>query len=102
VKAVVFRIERLREECLVPVLVDEHGYEFLRLSTCRCADQAASAATRGGTRPLRFDGMFETIRGERVPVNDRSCRVDPKHWTWEHHGWTHGTLARMEDPAIAK
>jgi hypothetical protein len=92
--AVAFTIERLRSDYFVPVLVDGNGYEFFRLSTCRCADQAAAAATRCGTRPLFFAGMFETRRGERVEITDGSCTVRRSDWTWQHHGHTHGSLAR--------
>lgn len=93
---VAFKIERVRETYFCAILIDDTGYEFMRMSTCACADQAAASATRGGSRPLRYEGMFRMRAGEREAIDDRRCDVNPKGWSWQHHGWTHGMLKRME------
>lgn len=93
---VAFRIEKVREGFFVPVLVDDTGYEHFRMNTAACADQAAYIATHLGSRPLPYLGMFQLRAGVRVDVDDRSCYVHPNHWTWSHHGHTHGALERME------
>lgn len=94
-EAVGFIIEKMRDDLFIPVLVDKNGYGFFRANQCVCADQAASTATRSGTRPLPFLGMKELRRGEMVDVEpDRTCNVSRTSWTWPHHGWTHGSLDR--------
>lgn len=94
--AVAFKIERVRDGYFVPILIDANGYEFFRSNTCACADQAAACATHGGTRPLRYDGMRGMRAGQFETIDDRRCHVSRSDWGWQHHGWTHGMLKRME------
>lgn len=102
-----FHIIRLREDYFMPVLIDGNDYPFFEQNICACADQAASTATRSGTRPLEYRGMFTRVmsweNGRTVstltPIeDDLTCNVDPKHWTWQHHGHTHGLLGRCSRP----
>jgi hypothetical protein len=105
-QTVTFRIKKLRDEYFVPVLISRNGGKF-EASVCRCADQAAAYATRGGTRPLEYRGMFEErwdANGNRIEVEiegDMSCGVSPEHWTWQYHGWTHGSLSRMSKSCVS-
>lgn len=77
----------------VPVIVYANGAEF-RHVVCVCLDQAASTATRYGTRPIPFLGVRQRRGGELTDLSpDLTCTVDPNKWTWRLHGHTHGTLA---------
>ena len=99
---VAFQIERLAASRFRAVLLDCHGNVTFKYTTDACADQAASTATRSGTRPLRYAGMVRWFNGEVVPMDtDMSCEVSPRDWTWQHHGHTHGTLDRLSRRGVA-
>ena len=89
---VAFRIWKRMDENYIALLVDKNDWECFECLPCVCADQAAATATHSGTRPLRYLGMFEVAKTERVPCEPDPCTVDRLHWTWEHHGHTHGVL----------
>ena len=69
---VAFRIWKRMDENYIALLVDKNDWECFECLPCVCADQAAATATHSGTRPLRYLGMFEVAKTERVP-----CEPDP-------------------------
>lgn len=98
-KPVAFYIERLRTDggYFRAVLVNAHGSVVHRSTLDACADQAASQVTRQGKRPLAYLGMRGMHGGEWQSIpDDMRCPVGRHDWQWPNHGFTHGTIARIQ------
>lgn len=94
-----FTVWKLNTAIYVSVLENDYGDRF-ETNQCACILQACYNATRYGTRPYRFAGLFKLWHGEIVEVDaiaeQFACPVDrDDHWAWGHHGFTHTAGSRV-------
>lgn len=95
------RIIRHDADRYIAVSTGPDGREFEH-SVCVCADQAAYTVAHGvATRAaaIVYTGMVDAFGRQ---VDPSPCSVSHQHWTWQHHGFTHGWLAKFANPEPAQ
>jgi hypothetical protein len=101
------RIDALRlPDYWKATLVDLETGATFEQSVCACPRQAFAGATRCFTRPMRFLGLYGyMVRGSftdavaaahELAAVANDCTVDPRSWTWQHHGHTHRPMPAVD------